>query len=67
MNHRLSLQIEIEDESHVYFSMDRDSDMYYIDWNELSEVEKVKLSIINDKLQRIREKLLTLGSKRTTR
>ena len=66
MNKRLSLQIEIEEESHVYFSADRDSDMFYIDWKELSEVDKVKLSIINEKLQRIREKLLTLGSKRTT-
>jgi hypothetical protein len=65
MNKRLSLQIEIEEESHVYFSVDRDSDMFYIDWRELSEVDKVKLSIINEKLQRIREKLLTLGSKRT--
>lgn len=66
MNGRLSLQVEIEDDSHVYFSLDRDSDIFYIDWNELSEVEKVKLSIINDKLKRIREKLLTLGAKRTT-
>lgn len=66
MNKRLSLQIEIEEESHVYFSVDRDSDMFYIDWKDLSEVDKVKLSIINEKLQRIREKLLTLGSKRTT-
>lgn len=62
---RLSLQIEIEENSHVYFSIDRDSDMFYIDWKELSEVDKVKLSIINQKLQRITEKLLTLGSNRT--
>lgn len=65
MNNRLSLQIEIEENSHVYFSIDRDSDMFYIDWKELSEVDKVKLSIINQKLQRITEKLLTLGSNRT--
>lgn len=65
MNKRLSFQVEIEEESHVYFSVDRDSDMFYIDWKELSEVDKVKLSIITEKLQRIREKLLTLGSKRT--
>lgn len=62
---RLSLQIEIEENSHVYFSIDRDSDMFYIDWKELSEVDKVKLSIINQKLQRITEKLLNLGSNRT--
>lgn len=65
MSNRLSLQIEIEENSHVYFSIDRDSDMFYIDWKELSEVDKVKLSIINQKLQRITEKLLTLGSNRT--
>lgn len=65
MSNRLSLQIEIEENSHVYFSIDRDSDMFYIDWKELSEVDKVKLSIINEKLQRIREKLITLGSNRT--
>lgn len=65
MSNRLSLQIEIEEDSHVYFSIDRDSDMFYIDWKELSEVDKVKLSIINQKLQRITEKLLTLGSNRT--
>lgn len=65
MSNRLSLQIEIEENSHVYFSIDRDSDMFYIDWKELSEVDKVKLSIISQKLQRITEKLLTLGSNRT--
>jgi hypothetical protein len=65
MSGRLSLQIEIEENSHVYFSVDRDSDMFYIDWKELSEVDKVKLSIINAKLQRITEKLMTFGSKRT--
>lgn len=65
VSNRLSLQIEIEENSHVYFSVDRDSDMFYIDWKELSEVDKIKLLIINQKLQRITEKLLTLGSNRT--
>lgn len=64
MKNRLSFQVEIEDESHVYFSVDRESNMFFIDWNELSEVDKVKLSVINQTLQRVSARLHTIVSKR---
>lgn len=65
MKNRLSFQVEIEDESHVYFSLDRDSNMFFINWNELSEVDKVKLSVINQTLQRVSARLHAIVSKRT--